>query len=1297
VTEARWQRVTEVLYQALQLAPERRIQFLDETCGSDVALRAEIESLLAVNAGMSARFLVSPGLVDEPTDSRDLVATAGLQAGQVIAERFLLIRKLGEGGMGQVWLAEQTAPVRRPVALKLIRAGMYDEALARRFQAERQSLAIMDHPAIAKVFDAGATPQGQPYFVMEYVAGPAITEYCDQKKLSIRERLELFMLACDGVQHAHQKAIIHRDLKPANILIVEVDGRAAPRIIDFGLARAVSPELNEQTLYTRFGQFMGTPGYMSPEQVDPNIRDIDTRTDVYSLGVILYVLLTGLLPFESKRRQRPSLDEWLHQLREEEPPRPSGKIRTDRETAIATCEARSTEPRQLVSELRGDLDWITMKALERYRERRYATPAELGADLRRYLNHQPVAARPATPMYQIGKYVRRHRIAVGALLAVVSALATGLAVALWQAQAARASAREARAQELKVRRMGALSAEQAGDAASQLGLSSAAIARLAYAVRQDPENPALRSELLLLLEEQGVWWLPRGLPVHHQKMRLAEFSGDASRVATASEDGTARIWDSADGRPVGPALHHAAAVGVVRFSPDGTRVITGSADHTARVWDAVSGQPLGPPLTHGDEVHDGDFSHAGNLVVTASEDHTAQVWNWRTAQPIGAPMHHRAGIVTVRFSRDDARVVTGSLDHTARPWDAATGLPLGPALAHQGAVFDAEFSPDGRRIVTASEDGTARVWDTLTGRPIGAPMRHASVVSRAHFSADGSRVVTFSWDRTARIWDARTGLPLGEPMRQADPAVAADFSADGRRIFTAAMDGTVRAYDGQSAKPIGNPVRLSLEFQRARFSADGALLVTVSVDGTAQVWERHMSSALLAPLYRDSSVTFARFSPDGQRLVTNGASHTALIWDARTGEPLLPPLRHASDVLGAQFSRDGTKIMTFSKDGAPRLWNAMTGVAIGAPIRDDKAVFSAQFNPAGTLIFTAAIDGSVRLWDASSGEPHGGMLREGRSGMRPSWTLFSPDGSMIAATASNEAAHTWEVQIWDVLGGARVGAPMRHDAEVTTVEFSPDGRGIATASENIARLWDTRTGIPLGSPMVHGAPIARAVHFSPDGTRIVTGSEDHTARLWNARTGAPMGSPMTHDSTVLRAQFSPDGTRIATGSADETARLWDGRTGAPIGAAMRHDGNVWNAEFNADGTRVATASADRTARIWDAWTGRALSGPMRHDWPLHDAIISQDGSRILTVSLDLRRVRLWPVLSASSGEAPYLADLAEAVSGFRVDALNAVVPVPVEDRVQVLRALRSARGTRVHPPSDVDRFADELMGSGSAQ
>jgi non-specific serine/threonine protein kinase/serine/threonine-protein kinase len=419
----RWESVKDLLHQAMQLAPEQRGPFLEEVCSSDVSLRAELESLLCAEEDVRSSFMQSPPLSDELINA--IGPSHVLEPGQVFSQRFQLVRKLGEGGMGQVWLAEQTSPVRRQVALKLIKAGMYDEAVLQRFQSERQSLAIMDHPAIAKVFDAGTTEQGQPYFVMEYVPGLPITEYCDQNKLTIRQRLELFIQACEGVQHAHQKAIIHRDLKPANILVVEVDGRPVPRIIDFGLAKAISSQGYGESVFTQLGSFVGTPGYMSPEQTDPEGVDIDTRTDVYSLGVVLYVLLTGFLPLDTRQQQ--PLVEVLRKLREDEPARPSTKVRADRESSTAAAAARATEPAQLVSLLRGDLDWIAMKALEKDRARRYGTPSELAADIQRYLNHEPVVARPASAGYRLQKYVRRHRAGVIVAASLVLLLA-GFAV-----------------------------------------------------------------------------------------------------------------------------------------------------------------------------------------------------------------------------------------------------------------------------------------------------------------------------------------------------------------------------------------------------------------------------------------------------------------------------------------------------------------------------------------------------------------------------------------------------------------------------------------------------------------------------------------------------------------------------------------------------------------------------------------------------------------------------------------------------------------------------------------------------
>jgi serine/threonine protein kinase/tetratricopeptide (TPR) repeat protein len=416
---ARWQKIKMTLEEAMSLDPPLREVFFANIGIVDPELRIEVEALLASDHRAGEGFLETPaaglgGFADlETSDSR-----IGRRVGA-----FELVRELGSGGMGSVYLARRVdAEFEQQVAVKLIRDGDESAPIVARFKAERQILARLDHPNIAKLLDGGRTSQGQPYFVMEYVPGRPITEYCDAERLDIRTRLELFLQVCDGVQHAHQNAIMHRDLKPSNILIVDVDGKPVPRIIDFGLAKSSGLAAPDESNLTKYGNFLGTPGYMSPEQTDPISIVIDTRTDVYSLGVILYEMLTGSLPFHTETGRMPPLDVWLRRLREDDPPRASAKLAAQRpDVSSARAAARRSSAKELGILLKRDLDWIVLKALERDRDRRYGTPSELAADVRRYVKEEPVLARPASTAYQIRKFMRRRRIAA-AVIAIIFSL-----------------------------------------------------------------------------------------------------------------------------------------------------------------------------------------------------------------------------------------------------------------------------------------------------------------------------------------------------------------------------------------------------------------------------------------------------------------------------------------------------------------------------------------------------------------------------------------------------------------------------------------------------------------------------------------------------------------------------------------------------------------------------------------------------------------------------------------------------------------------------------------------------------
>ena len=1163
--------------------------------------------------------------------------------------RYKLLEQIGEGGFGVVYVAEQVEPVRRRVALKVIKLGMDTKEVIARFEAERQALALMDHPNIAKVLDAGATGSGRPYFVMELVKGERITDYCDKNNLTTRQRLDLFVQICHAIQHAHQKGIIHRDIKPSNILVAMQDGVPVPKVIDFGIAKATEQRLTEKTFFTSLGDFVGTPAYMSPEQAEMTGLDIDTRSDIYSLGVLLYELLTGKTPFDPQELLAKGMAEMRRAIRAQEPQRPSTRLTTMEEGELTTtAKHRQTDAPKLVHLVRGDLDWIAMKCLEKDRTRRYDTANGLAFDLLRHLNNEPVLARPPSNVYRFQKMVWRNKLAFAAGTAVGAAVLVGLAVSTFLfIQERRAHARalaqehvatEALGQVQDAMKIAALEANRAQAAATEARNALAAsdffqavrfiaedkdndaVAYLAACLRLNPAHAAAATRLAALLAYHP-WCLPAMVLPHRARVSSGVFSPDGNLIVTAAADNTARVWDPPTGRLITDRPKHEGNISTVQFSPDGKRIVTASPDHTARVWDAQTGQPLTQPLQHPDQVWSAQFSADGTRLLTVCSDRTARIWDAGSGQPLSDVLTNRGGLDSAQFSPDGNRIVT-ILGFTARVLDPRTGQPVLDPLRHLGPLYSAQFSPDGKQIVTASADGTAMVWDAQTGKPATAPLRHAHHVFSAQFSRDGTRIVTASADGTARVWNAQTGLPLTEPIKHSDQVLSAQFSVDGKRIVTVCRDRTVRIWDAQSGQPLTEPLTHGSDGSSAQLSPDGNRILTISNEGGACVWNARPGEVITDPLQHGATFSSAQFSPDGKRIVTASSDHTARVWDAQTGQPLTEPLQHAQYVASAQFSPDGNRIVTASWDKSARVWDAQTGQPL-AVIQLAGRGFAAQFSPEGNRIVTASDDGSARVWEAQSGQPLTEPLKH------PGWVLlpqFSPDGKRILTAAEDSTA-----RVWDALTGQLLTGRLKHNGNVSSVQFSPDGKRIVTASsDGTARVWNAETGEPLTEPLKHGA-FVRCARFSPDGKQVVTASSDHTAQVWDAQSGRPLTSPLKHAGDVWWAEFSPDGRRIATASWDNTARVWDAQNGQPLTEPLKLGRSVVSAQFSSDGKQILTRSYGPTI-VWDIappplscpeWFLRlaeVVSGETLNDRGIVDAVRLDRTDALNHIREDLARV-----------------------------------------------------------------------------
>jgi WD40 repeat protein len=901
----------EVFNLAIEFSsPEERAAYLSQVCAHDVALRQKVEALLRVHAEADQYFGTVPkdvrrasfsGLAGAAQAASDVHINAISETPGDRIGRYKLLEKIGEGGMGVVYMAEQEEPVRRRVALKIIKLGMDTKQVVARFEAERQALALMDHPNIAKVLDGGAADTGRPFFVMELVQGVPITEFCDKNRLSAEERVKLFLPVCQAIQSAHQKGIIHRDLKPTNILVTfNPDGSGMPMVIDFGVAKATNQKLTEKTVFTNYAAMIGTPAYMSPEQAEMSRLDVDTRSDIYGLGVLLYELLTGTTPFPEKRLRSVGYNEIQRIIVEEEPDRPSTRLSTLRgEQRSVVASNRGGSELTLGRAFPGDLDWIVMKCLEKDRGRRYETANGLARDLQRHLNNEPVVARPPSGAYRVRKFVYRNRVMVTAATAVGVVLILGTFVSTWQAIRATHAKREAEANERKAQAAQANEAQQrrraeAGERSAQRLLYHASMQLAQEAWEQD--NVRRLQELLdetATYPDRGFEWFYWQRQTHSELMTLrghgagvvsVALSRDGQRIVTGGWEGTAKVWDAATGGELLTLRGHRDGVNCAAFSPDGRRIVTGSGDRTAKVWDAATGNEQLTLTGHMGWVSSVAFSPDGRRIATGSADQTARVWDAASGTNLCAFKGHRAEINSVAFSPDGQRMVTGSRDFTAKVWDATGGNEPFTLKGHTDGISSARFSPDGRRLGTGSFDQTAKVWDLATRKELFALKGHTNRIWSVAFSTDGQRIATASKDATARVWDATTGSQLLVLIGHSTNVGSVAFSPDGRCLVTGGGDRTAKVWDAANGQLLLTLRGHSDAVWPVAFSPDGRRIVTGSEDRTAKVWDAANGTQLLTLQGHSTWLELVAFSPDGRRIVTGSGDHSAKVWEAATDQ-----------------------------------------------------------------------------------------------------------------------------------------------------------------------------------------------------------------------------------------------------------------------------------------------------------------------------------------------------------------------------------------------------------------------------
>ncbi len=1181
--------IDAIFCEAIEIAsPTERDAYLQQACGCDPERRRQVDRLLRAHFGAGS-FLAECSRAFAATMPQQTSVTAA--PGMVIGP-YKLLQQIGEGGMGVVYMAEQTEPVERRVAVKIIKPGMDSREVIARFESERQALAMMDHPNIAKVLDAGTTgggvrrqesgvrgresdssltpdscflapDAGRPYFVMELVKGLPITRYCDEHRLSLRERLELFVPVLHAVQHAHQKGIIHRDLKPSNVLVAEYDNHAVPKIIDFGVAKATGGKLTERTMFTQYGQLVGTLEYMSPEQAKFNQLDVDTRSDIYSLGVLLYELLTGTTPFAHERLRTAAFDELLRILREEDPPRPSTRLielgsgrhtpcavfpdgtRSAPTTSLASIAAnRHIEPARLSRLMRGELDWIVMKALDKDRARRYETANGFAADVLHYLADEPVTACPPSAAYRFRKFAWRNRAALLATAAVATTLIMGtVASALL---ASRAIEAEGLAKTRLAAETAALNAAKNARAASNAAKNEAVSMRdraVADMYR------ALLGETRALREARPANWRATAL----DNLRQLAVLDTPSRDPVELRSEAVACLGELDAREIDRFEGHSHLVYGLDFSPDGKTLASAGYDGKVCLWNRGQRRPV--------------------LQLTDVAASNLGLWGSGAPLPIARFRPDGGCLAYTTWSRQVAFLSLNEAD--ASP----------PAIASPSQPRDITFDRQAKRMAVSWGDGRVGVYDAHTGA-------------------------------LKRMIDARTP-EIGFYMRVA-------LSPSGDLLATRGPGETIQLFRLDSD---ANPVVLGPHRGLIRglvFSSDGRLLASASEDRTAKVWSVSNGKEVLTLQGHASKVISIAFSPDDELIATGSDDGTVRLWEAQTGHTLIvlasKPQRNPGAFGGIQavaFSQDGNRIAAASQavvvyEILPRHMRRLPGHGFFTP--------AVAFHPTQPIMATSSRSPDVTFWDLETGrELH---RRSGLPGVAGS-LAFSPDGSLLAA-APWARVPTFLLSDDVSLLETSTGQVRRTlSGPSSAIAFDSSGRWLA-AGDRHGQLWLWSVAIdrlPQHWPVAQGS--ITDVQFIRDGSQLVVGDVGGTVLVWDLARGRQvdhttlpggllrfvvdprerllaaanfMGEVRIlsladlqvrctlerfFDPTVVALAFRNDGQSLAVGGTDRRLTIWDTRTCEISFSTPPLNAPILDLAFQPDGSRLAVATGDELIPIWD--------------------------------------------------------------------------------------------------------------------